>query len=115
MALGLVQSDDDEQLRQVSTESAAAAIGLVIRQPDQPACDDLYLWPENVTSWNLFQAVSTQWIVSMAGATGLNYPSVEIVMRLSGIKRRDRERVFNEIQCMERATLSAWREKSDGS
>lgn len=114
MALGLVQSDEDERQRQASSESAAAAIGLVIRQPDQPACDDLYLWPENVASWNLFQAVSTQWMVSMAGATGLNYPGVESVMRLSGVKRGDRERVFNEIQCMERATLSAWREKSDG-
>lgn len=115
MALGLVQSDDDSRQRQDASESAAAVMGLVIRQSGQPICDDLYLWPDNVASWNLFQAVSTQWMVSMAGATGLNYPGVETVMRLSGIKRRDRERVFYEIQCMERATLSAWREKSDGS
>ena len=115
MALGLVQSDDDAQQRQDARESAAAAMGLVIRLPRQQTCEELYLWPENVVSWNLFQAVSTQWEVNMAGATGLRYPSVEIVMRLAGVKRRDRERVFNEIQCMERATLSAWREKSDGS
>lgn len=114
MALGLVRSDEDEQRQQDSNDSAAAVIGLLIRRSSPPPCEELYLWPDNVASWNLFQAVSTQWMATMAGVTGLNYPGVETVMRMSGIKRRDRERVFNEIQCMERATLSAWREKSDG-
>nr|WP_257620165.1 DUF1799 domain-containing protein [Janthinobacterium sp. NKUCC08_JDC] len=72
------------------------------------------MWPENVPSWNLFQAMSTQWMVGMAGATGLNYPGVEVVMRKARVKRCDEERIFHEIQCMERATLSAWREKTDG-
>ena len=76
--------------------------------------DLLYLWPENVFSWNLFRAVSTQWNVGMSGAVGLNYQSVEMVMRNWRVKRRDERRIFHEIQEMERATLVAWGEKKDG-
>ena len=113
MALGLVESEEEEELRRESAEEAATAMGLRIRQVPV-VCEALYLWPENVPSWNLFQAMSTQWMVGMAGATGLSYPGVEVVMRKARVKRRDEERVFYEIQCMERATLSAWRERNDG-
>ena len=113
MALGLVESGEDEALRRELTEEAAAGIGFRLRRAPV-ACEALYLWPENVPSWNLFQAMSTQWMAGMAGATGLNYPGVEVVMRKARVKRCDEERIFHEIQCMERATLSAWREKTDG-
>jgi hypothetical protein len=113
VALGLVESDEDEALRRELTEEAAAGIGFRLRRAPA-ACEALYLWPENVPSWNLFQAMSTQWMVGMAGATGLSYPGVEVVMRKARVKRCDEERIFHEIQCMERVTLSAWREKTDG-
>ena len=113
MALGLVESDEDEEQRRESAEEAASAMGLRLHRAPVVS-EALYLWPDNVRSWNLFQAVSTQWMVGMAGATGLSYPGVEVVMRKAHVKRRDEERVFHEIQCMERATLSAWREKTDG-
>lgn len=113
MALGLVESEEDQERGREAAEEAATGIGLRLRRA--PAvCEALYLWPDNVRSWNLFQAVSTQWIAGMAGATGLSYPGVEVVMRKARVKRSDEERVFHEIQCMERATLSAWREKTDG-
>lgn len=89
---------------------ALAAFGLVaIRQVEPP--ETLYLWPENVPTWNLFQALSTQWVPGMSGAVGLNYQSVNIVMAHWCIPRRDRQRVFSEIQAMERATLLAWEER----
>lgn len=113
MALGLVESEEEEELRREAAEEAATAMGLRIRRTPV-VCEALYLWPENVLSWNLFQAMSTQWMVGMAGATGLSYPGVEVVMRKARVKRRDEERVFYEIQCMERATLSGWRERNDG-
>jgi len=113
VALGLVESEEDVERGREAVEEAAAAIGLRIRRTPV-VCEALYLWPENVSSWNLFQAVSTQWMVGMGGATGLSYPGVEAVMRKARVKRRDEERVFYEIQCMERATLSAWRERNDG-
>lgn len=113
MALGLVESEEDEELRRESADQAATAMGLRLRRAPV-VCEALYLWPDNVRSWNLFQAMSTQWMVGMAGTTGLSYPGVEVVMRKARVKRRDEERVFYEIQCMERATLSAWRERNDG-
>lgn len=113
MALGLVESEENEQQRRESVDEAAAAMGLLIRRAPVVS-DALYLWPENVPSWNLFQAMSTQWMVDMAGATGLSYPGVEVVMRKFRVKRCDEERIFHEIQCMERATLSAWGERNDG-
>lgn len=113
MALGLVESEEDEQQRRESAEEAAAVMGLRIRRAPVVS-DALYLWPENVPSWNLFQSMSTQWMVGMTGATGLSYPGVEVVMRKARVKRCDEERIFHEIQCMERATLSAWRERNDG-
>lgn len=113
MALDLVESEEDEDRRREAAEEAATAMGLRLRRAPV-VCEHLYLWPDNVPSWNLFQAMSTQWMVGMAGATGLSYPGVEVVMRKARVKRCDEERVFHEIQCMERATLSAWREKTDG-
>lgn len=113
MALGLVMSDEDQEQEQESTDTAAAAFGLRVKRA-AAVCEELYLWPENLPSWNLFQAVSTQWMTGMAGPTGLSYPGVEVVMRKTRVKRCDEERMFFEIQCMERATLSAWREKTDG-
>lgn len=113
MALGLVESEEDEERGRETAEEAATAIGLRMRRAPM-VCEALYLWPENVRSWNLFQAMSTQWMVGIAGATGLSYPGVEVVMRKARVKRRDEENVFHEIQCMERATLSAWSERKDG-
>lgn len=76
--------------------------------------ETIYLWPENVEIWNLYQAVQTQWQHGMAGPTGLNYQAVEIVMRQRRIKRVDQAEVFETIQEMERASLQAWSELRNG-
>lgn len=91
-------------------DEAAAAFGLLPIRTEKPV-ELLYLWPENVPSWNLFQAVSTQWMCGPDGATGLNYEGVQVVMRMRRIKRQDEQRLFSEIQVMERATLRAWSER----
>lgn len=92
-------------------DEAAAAFGLVPVFAGDDTPEPLYLWPENVLSWNLFMAVSTQWIAGGNGVIGLNYPGVEVVMRKWRIKRQDEQKVFSEIQVMERATLRAWSER----
>lgn len=92
-------------------DEAAAAFGLAPVFDGAAEPEPLYLWPENVLSWNLFLAVSTQWLVGSGGATGLNYPGVEVVMRNWRIKRHDEQKQFSEIQVMERATLRAWSER----
>jgi len=109
-ALGQLVDEETEQQAETEVDTALAVFGLVaMRNVETP--DELYLWPENVATWNLFHALSTQWLVGMGGATGLNYEAVNIVMNHRRIARRDRNRVFEEIQVMERATLKAWSEK----
>jgi len=91
-------------------DEAAAAFGLApVFERDET--EPIYLWPENVASWNFFQAVSTQWVVGPGGAIGLHYPAVTIVRDAQGIRRKDWPKLFSEVQAMERATLQAWRER----
>lgn len=85
-------------------------MGLVIELPEEPV-EEIYLWPENVRAWNTFQSAQSQWIVGMGGATGLNYPGVESMLRMCGIPRREWPDLFGLIQEMERATLEVWDEK----
>lgn len=87
-------------------------MGLEAEQ-DVDVLETIYLWPENVDSWNLYQSVGTQWLVNIDGATGLNYPSIESVMRMWRIKPRAQRRKLRDIQVMERAALLAWREKRE--
>lgn len=77
-------------------------------RPLTPAHRTFYLWPENVPAWSLFQACGTQWRQSMEGATGLDYPGCEVVMRRRRIPQRDRDRMFCLLQAMERGALKGW-------
>jgi len=109
-ALGEIENESEQRRSVEVVDAALAAFGLAAVNGAGGELEDLYLWPDNVITWNLFQAVSTQWIVGAAGAVGLNYPGVEMVMRNWRISRNDAQRVFSEIQAMERATLIAWSE-----
>lgn len=58
----------------------------------------------------LFQRLSTQWLVGMNGATGLNYPSLyPLLDRLYPDDPAEWGRLFDEIQLMERAALKEMR------
>jgi hypothetical protein len=109
-ALGQISDEETALEEEAEVDQALAAFGLVATRVVE-SLELLHLWPENVATWNLFQALCTQWVCGMAGATGLNYQSVNIVMAHWAIPRGDRRRVFDEIQAMERATLSAWGER----
>lgn len=109
-ALGQLASPEQIEEDEAEVDAAAAAFGLMPvfqREPVEP----IYLWPENVASWNFFQQVSTQWHVGPGGAIGLNYAGVAVVRDAKGISRKDWPRLFSELQAMERATLEAWRER----
>ena len=51
----------------------------------------------------MFLRMGTQWSVSMAGLTGLNYPSLDWLCRLYEVK--EPLEMFEGIQVMESATL----------
>jgi hypothetical protein len=84
-----------------------------VRQADEGQDEEpepLYLWPENLESWRLFQQVGTQWISEGGCRTGLNYPGVEMVLRYECPRGR-RKDMFRDIREMEVAALLAWEEK----
>eukprot|EP01034_Spumella_vulgaris_P039387 gene39387-48676_t len=109
-ALGLM-ANEAEQLREDREVDAALAMWGLVADRSQVALLDVYLWPCNVPSWDLFQRLQSQWLVGMSGAVGLNYSGVESAMRLMDIKKGKRAKFFADIQVMERATLAAWEER----
>jgi hypothetical protein len=58
----------------------------------------------------MFVRMSTQWHTSMAGLTGLNYPSLEWLCKLYSVK--DPVAIFEGIQVMESTVLVILNKKS---
>lgn len=87
-------------------EEAAAALGIRIESTLELE-DEFYLWPENEPVFRLWQAVSTQWVVSDGVKRSLNYPGVKVVLDYA-VPKRDRAEFFAGLQLMERACLSEW-------
>lgn len=95
-----------------SFHEAVAGFGLVIEGPEKVELDEFYLWPENVSVFNLWGEIQTQWHVSDGQRTGLKYEGVMICLNLSrNVARRDRANVFGLLQAMECAALNEWSKK----
>ena len=62
------------------------------------------MWEENWETVLMFIRMSTQWHTSMAGLTGLNYPSLEWLCKLYSVK--DPVALFEGVQVMETTALS---------
>lgn len=69
--------------------------------------------PENWEALNLFLQCSTQWRhAGMTGIrTGLDYPSVEAVIRMTGVE--DPAGTFSQLQQIEQGALEAMQEQQD--
>jgi hypothetical protein len=61
----------------------------------------------------VFIAMSTQWRVGAAGATGLDYTALHAVMRLVGVPRADWPDTFECLRTMEGEALSVMEELRD--
>jgi hypothetical protein len=62
------------------------------------------VWPENWDTVQFFMRLGTQWRYNTAGhATGLNYPSVESMLRI--LKIKNKVEMMAGLQIMERAVL----------
>ena len=59
------------------------------------------VWPDNVSTLNVFVAMSTQWRVGYNGATGLDYAALPVVEDRVGIKAD-----FDGLRAMEEAALA---------
>jgi len=80
--------------------------------PEEADIDTDDVFPVLEKNWSTvlaFLSVQTQWRMSMNGITGLDYSAVEAVFRLR--RRRLRKEVFEGLQVMEGAVLSALAEQ----
>lgn len=73
-----------------------------------PKPEEFWLWPECVRTWLLFQASQPLWRGTGMQREGLDRPGVEVEMRKARIRPKDRRRVWEEIEVMERAALEEW-------
>ena len=72
------------------------------------------VYPDNWQSYQVFIDLLTQWRVGRSGITGLDYQALPVVLKIRGIKKRDRAEIFDCIQIMERAALKKVVERDQG-
>lgn len=65
------------------------------------------VWPENAETVATFMALQTQWRIGpMGGYLGLDYPGMQSVLAMRGVKKgKAQRRMFDDLQAMERAAL----------
>lgn len=97
VARALYQRRDDPR-------TALATLGLPASLADHlEGADEVEIWAEHWPAVRVFESLSTQWRVGMAGPTGLDYAALPAVMDLLGID--DRAAVFDDLRILERAAL----------
>lgn len=77
-----------------------------------PEPEVAWLWPCNVSAWNHWQNVQTQWRVGMGGRTGLDYAGVRAYLDEVGLQGGERTETFQGIQAAEQAVLEVWTEQA---
>lgn len=63
------------------------------------------VWECNADAFYVFEAMWTQWRIGMAGATGLDYAAMPVVMDMVGVKKKRRPEVFASVRIMENVAL----------
>ena len=69
------------------------------------------VWECNADAFYVFESMATQWRVGMAGATGLDYAAMPVVMDMVGVRSKRRTEVFASVQIMEQEALATWAEE----
>lgn len=85
--------------------AAYAAIGFT--PEDWEPQDPIIVWPENRLAVDVFRRMQTQWHMSMAGPTGLNYASLPEMWRRLKVPPEDRDDTFHALTVLEAAWLDA--------
>lgn len=90
-----------------ASKSDAAALGVKLSTLE----DTVDIWVDNFDAFLLFEAMSTQWRVGMAGCVGLDYSVWQGVARTLGIKRS--KDIFDDLRIMEQEAMTTMRETQD--
>lgn len=85
-----------------------AAFGLT---PDDVAGDPVEIWPENEAAFMLFFALRSQWLVGMAGATGLNYVALFHKMDRMNLTAEQYDELEEQMRVLEFAALEEMNRK----
>lgn len=81
--------------------------------PARPASpEEIDVWPENWPIWDAWIGLENRWRVVVAAngevnRQGLDAAQIESTLRLMGMKRKERERVYQGLLVMEDAALAA--------
>ena len=71
------------------------------------AAKECEIWPENMAAIDLFNTLSTQWIVGPGGVTGLNYIPLFSRMDRMKLSEQEYEWMFGDIRVIESEALKA--------
>ena len=92
--------------------SAMAALGFDPEDFDD-SDNEVEGWECNADAYYVFRTMATQWRIGMAGATGLDYAAMPVVMDMIGVKSKKRPEVFESVRVMEEEALITWAENRD--
>ena len=81
--------------------------GLTVEEAGGPPC---LVWPDNTQAVNVFISMATQWRISTAGPTGLDYNVLPEMWRRCKVSPALRDQVFDDLRIMEDAALEKMRE-----
>lgn len=97
----------------MNLDEASVQAGLASLPPvAEQATPDFEVYPENWETVLVFLALQTQWRCGpMGGLQGLDYPAVEVVLRLRQVS--EPAALFERLQGMERAAIAADRGEGD--
>lgn len=68
------------------------------------------IYPDNILTVECFLGMLTQWRMGPAGAVGLDYGVLPMVMRHNGVTKENRADVFDGVRVMEMSALRTMRE-----
>jgi hypothetical protein len=92
---------------QGATKHSAGLFGLSLEElPDEI----IPIWDMNYNTFRMFDALRTQWRVGMGGAIGIDYGVIRDVGKMLGLKNKEINEMFPDLQVMENEALITMRE-----
>lgn len=85
-----------------ATKHQAGLFGLTVEEIPE---EDVYVWDCNWDTFNVFYHLSTQWRTGMGGPTGLDYNTIIPVGKMLGLKKKQINTLFPDLQVMENEAL----------
>lgn len=77
------------------------------------------VWPEHHATWDAWLSMNHQWRMASdmdgGGYLGLNFPSIPVALEMAGVKKKQRQKVMQNLRFMEDEALAAINAPADGA